>query len=187
MREARPLGLSIAVGIDEGGRSDHASFLRKQIPSMHFFSGNHPDYHQPTDDAWKINAEGGEQIAELVFHVAEDLDTQAERPNFIVVKRDRQTPAGGVTTFRVVMGLTPNYAADGQEGMGVDGVSPQGPADLAGLKAGDRITSIGGKKVANVYDYMAATRHNNPGDIVDVEVLRDGKPLTLKVTLSGTR
>ena len=55
------------------------------------------------------------------------------------------------------------------------------------MKAGDRIIRIESKKVANSYDYMAATRSNMGGDTVSVVVLRDGKEITLRVKLSSAR
>ena len=63
-------GLKIAPGVDSGGRSDHASFVRRGIPSLHFYSGNHSDYHKPTDDVNLINADGGAKIAAIVFETA---------------------------------------------------------------------------------------------------------------------
>ena len=183
----RAAGLTIAPAVDEGGRSDHAVFVRKQIPSMHFFSGNHADYHQPTDDADKINAAGGAKIATLVYGVARELAAREGRPEFQVVKSEKKEPPEGTPSYRVVMGLTPGFTDDGKPGMGVDAVSPEGPAELAGMKAGDRIIRIGGKSVANVYDYMAATRNNKAGETVDVLVLRDGQEQTLKVTLAPAR
>ena len=68
--------------------------------------------------------------------------------------------------------------------MAVDAVSPEGPADMAGMKGGDRIIRIGDKKIANVYDYMAGTRNNKAGDLVEVAVLRDGTEHVLKVALA---
>ena len=183
----RAAGLTIAPAVDEGGRSDHAVFVRKQIPSMHFFSGNHTDYHQPTGDADKINAAGGAKIATLVYGVARELAAREGRPEFQVVKSEKKEPPEGTPSYRVVMGLTPGFTDDGKPGMGVDAVSPEGPAELAGMKAGDRIIRIGGKSVANVYDYMAATRNNKAGETVDVLVLRDGQEQMLKVTLAPAR
>jgi len=187
--------------VDSGGRSDHAVFARKQIPSLHFYSGNHPDYHKPSDDTPLINAEGGARIATVVLETAKALATATEKPVF---KEEKVAAKGGAAandphagiktddpdklpTYRVVMGLSPSYAEDGQPGMGVDAVSPEGPAQKAGMKAGDRIMRINGKPVANIYDYMASTRENKGGDTVEVVVLRDGKETTLKVTLSGAR
>ncbi|MEK6675703.1 MAG: M28 family peptidase, partial [Planctomycetota bacterium] len=179
--------LGILPGVDSGGRSDHAPFLRRRIPSIHFFSGHHSDYHQPSDDSEKINARDGTRVAKLVFDVARDLANRSDRPAFQESKSAAADPAAPTATFRVVMGLSPNYANDGQPGMGVDGVTSDGPADIAGMRTGDRIIRIGDKPVANIYDYMAATRGNSPGDTVDVVVLRNGKEMTLKVKLSGTR
>ena len=48
-----------------------------------------------------------------------------------------------------------------------------------------RIVRIGDNDVANVYDYMAATRNNEPGDTVAVIVLRNGKEVSLQVTLAA--
>ena len=69
--------------------------------------------------------------------------------------------------------------------MAVDHVSPEGPAEQAGMKNDDRIVRIGDNDVANIYDYMAATRNNEPGDTVAVIVLRNGEELTLQVTLAA--
>ncbi len=183
----RAARLTVAPAVDEGGRSDHAPFIRKQIPALHFFSGNHADYHQPSDDSHKINARGGARIAKLVYGTAKELAERDARPEFQVVKSEKKDQPAATTTFRVVMGLTPNYADDGTPGMGVDAVSSEGPAELAGVKAGDRIVRIGGKSIANVYDYMAATRNNKAGDIVEVVVLREGREQSLKVTLAPAR
>ncbi|MDO8629264.1 MAG: M28 family peptidase, partial [Phycisphaerales bacterium] len=190
-------GLKIAPGVDSGGRSDHAVFVRRGVPSMHFFSGNHADYHKPGDDAGLINSEGGAHIATIVYETAKALANLDGRPTPQAEKPEEKTAdphaalgdrdPDKVPSFKVVMGLSPNYADDGKPGMGVDAVSPDGPADRAGMKAGDRIIRISGKSIANIYDYMASTRNNNPGDTIEVVVLRDGQEQILKVTLSAAR
>lgn len=184
---AGQVGLKIAPSPDTGGRSDHAPFIRQRIPALHFFTGQHADYHKPSDDADKINAAGAARVVSVVQQAAAELANRDARPAYQEVKIAQQDTAGGTPTFRVVMGLAPSYGDDGKPGMLVDAVNPEGPADLAGMKTGDRILSIGGKKVANIYDYMAATRGNNPGDVVDVVVQRGEEQVTLKVTLSAAR
>lgn len=186
-RQAGSVGMGISPGVDEGGRSDHASFMRSNIPSMHFFSGQHADYHKPSDDSEKINAPDGVRICRLITEVARELATRDAKPAFQVVENKKKDDPGPLPTYRVVMGIAPSYTDDGLPGMGVDGVNPEGPAEIAGMKAKDRIIRIGGKKIANIYDYMASTRNNKPGDEVEVVVVRDGKELTLKVTLSGSK
>lgn len=184
-RAGKSLGLTITPGSDPGGRSDHAPFIRKRIPSMHFFSGFHSDYHKPGDDSDKINAPGGAKIVQLVHRVAGEIAGREGRPTFLVVEKDKKNEPAPAPAYRVVMGLAPGYGDDGKQGMKVDAVNPEGPADLAGMKADDRIIRINNKKVGNVGDYMAATRNNNPGDTVEVVVLRNGKEVTLQVTLAG--
>ncbi|RME37543.1 MAG: M28 family peptidase [Planctomycetota bacterium] len=187
-KAARGVALDVAPGVDAGGRSDHAAFVRKNIPSLHVFTGQHPDYHQPTDDADRINAADGARVVRLVSRVTEALASDTRAPRFQQEKA-AQAPASpsGTPVYRVVMGLSPGYGDDGKAGMRVEAVSPEGPADLAGMKAGDRIIRIEDKTVNNIYDYMAATRNNNPGDTVTVVVIRDGKEVSLKVTLAAAR
>ncbi len=187
---ARRIGLTVTPTMDTGGRSDHAPFVRQSIPSMHFFTGIHGDYHKPSDDADKIDAGGGVRVASLVYDLAKQLADRQERPKFQAITPALKGPrdaAAGTPTYRVVMGIAPSYGQDGKPGMAVDQVSPQGPADLAGIKTGDRIVRIGDKEVANIYDYMAATRGNKAGDTVTVIVLRDGQKVTLQVTLAAAR
>ena len=48
-------------------RSDHYNFARKGIPIAFFFTGFHPDYHQPTDTIEKINFDKIANTAKLVY------------------------------------------------------------------------------------------------------------------------
>jgi Peptidase family M28 len=60
-------------------RSDHYNFAEKGIPAIFFFSGVHPDYHQPTDTADKINYEKTANIGKLIFHNIWQLANRTER------------------------------------------------------------------------------------------------------------
>ncbi|MGB0717592.1 MAG: M20/M25/M40 family metallo-hydrolase, partial [Phycisphaerae bacterium] len=180
--------LVAATTADPGGRSDHAVFVRKDVPAMHFYSGAHPDYHKPSDTSDKINADGGARITTMVRDLTSALVSLDRRPAFVAVKP--KAPEGdpdSTPSYRVVMGIAPGYVDDGKSGMPVDAVNPQGPADMAGIKKGDRIVSIAGRDVANIYDYMAATRGNEPGDVVEVVVIRGDQKMSLKVELAAAR
>jgi putative serine protease PepD len=61
-----------------------------------------------------------------------------------------------------------------------------GPADKAGLKAGDVIASIDGKQIANADALTAAINGYKPGDKITVGVNRNGSTKSITVTL-GTR
>ena len=51
---------------DGYGPSDHSSFYGRGVPVLHFFTNTHEDYHRPSDDWQKIDAEGMDRIARLV-------------------------------------------------------------------------------------------------------------------------
>ncbi len=83
----------------------------------------------------------------------------------------------------VRIGIMPTHGEQDGEGFGIAGVTEGGPADKAGMKDDDRILTIGGRKVHDVYSYMDALREYEPGDEIEIVVLRDGKqvPLTVKL------
>ncbi|MDV7391566.1 M28 family peptidase, partial [Arthrospira platensis SPKY1] len=60
-------------------RSDHYNFAERGIPAIFYFSGTHEDYHQPSDDADKIEFEKMEKIGRLIFHVTWELANRDER------------------------------------------------------------------------------------------------------------
>jgi S1-C subfamily serine protease len=79
--------------------------------------------------------------------------------------------------------LVGGFDANGQATTGVqDGT----PAATAGIKDGDIITKVGAKTIDEEHPLDAVLSQFTPGQTVPVEVLRDGKTITLSVTL-GTR
>jgi len=64
-----------------------------------------------------------------------------------------------------------------------DPVQPGGPAANAGIKTNDVITRIDKDQVRTESDLAVAMVHHKPGDKVDVDLFRDGKKLTVQVTL----
>jgi S1-C subfamily serine protease len=85
----------------------------------------------------------------------------------------------------VYLGTRPDYSSDSKDGMRIDGVSEGSPAEKAGLKGGDVITSFGGKAVGTIYDFMDSMNRYKPGDQVEILVKRDGKVVKLQVTLGS--
>lgn len=167
---------------DEGfGPSDHSSFYGKQIPVLFFFTGTHSDYHKPSDTADKINAEGQEKILNFIYDVAKEIVQKDNRPDYIAVARQDR---GRMTTGRVWVGTIPDFAGE-VDGYKLGGVTDGSPADKAGLKAGDIITTFGGKKISNIYDFTYAIGSYVPGDKVEVLVLRGDEELKIEIELSS--
>jgi peptidase M28-like protein/PA domain-containing protein len=65
-----------ARGGYQAGSSDDASFTGQGVPAIAFFTGFHSDYHRPSDDVQKIDAEGGAQIAALAVRLVTMLATR---------------------------------------------------------------------------------------------------------------
>jgi len=61
-----------------------------------------------------------------------------------------------------------------------------GPAQAAGIQAGDLITEIGGEPATSAEQLLTATLQNRPGDVVRLTYERQGEKHQAEVTL-GTR
>lgn len=167
---------------DEGyGPSDHSSFYGKEIPVLFFFTGTHTDYHRPSDDADKINSAGTEKVIKFVYVVTNKIAAADKKPDYVLVPRKDGGTMGG---WKVYVGTIPDYASN-EEGFRISGVNEGSPAQKGGLKAGDIMTSFGGKKITNIYDYVYALQNFVPGDVVDVSVLRNREKIDLKVELGA--
>jgi len=166
-----------------GGRSDHASFYKKKMPVLHFFTGGHADYHKPGDDWNKINAAGMQRVVDLLEQLVVATAQAKDAPKYVFVKPKRRPSRGG---SRPYFGIRPAFGSD-KPGCGVDGVSADSPAAAGGLKAGDSIVGFGKLKIGGLEDFDAALRKFKPGDEVDVVVVRKGKRVKLKVILGRPR
>ncbi len=69
----------------------------------------------------------------------------------------------------------------------VSRVEPGSPADRAGLKAGDVVIKVNGRDVRGSADMRNVVGLQRIGEVVEMDVLRDGKPLELKAVIEKTR
>jgi aminopeptidase YwaD len=168
--------------------SDHTSFAAKGIPVLFFFSGLHGDYHKPSDTSDKINGATAARVVNLVADVSEQLVAADQRPEFRKVQMDPHSgavPSGG-GGYGPYFGSIPDFAPI-ENGVKFSDVRPGSPADKAGLKGGDILVQFGDKPIKNLYDFTFALRESKVGEVVNVKVLREGKPLEVKVTLEQRR
>ncbi len=63
-------------------RSDHYNFARKGVPILFFFNGVHVDYHQPSDEPSRIDAEKESRIIKLLFYLGQEIGNSAKRPQW---------------------------------------------------------------------------------------------------------
>jgi putative serine protease PepD len=89
----------------------------------------------------------------------------------------------GETIDRPYLGLTTGAVSSSVE---VVDVVSGGPADRAGLRAGDRIVSVDGRSVSEPGDVTDALDGHEPGDSIEIEIERGGASEEIDVEL-GTR
>jgi hypothetical protein len=63
-------------------RSDQLNFMRKEIPSLFFFTGVHECYHRPCDTVDFIDSGKAARVSNLVFHTVRALADADERPRW---------------------------------------------------------------------------------------------------------
>ncbi len=71
------------------------------------------------------------------------------------------------------------------EGALVMGLFPDGPAETAGIEQGDVIIEIGGIDIDGVDDVTTALRESDPGDVVEVVIVRDGEEEVFEVEVEA--
>lgn len=168
--------------MDDGyGPSDHTSFYLKEIPVIFFFTGNHRDYHRPSDTWEKINYPGTARVIDLVADITDWLTAYPERLPFTKTQNSAARSSMG---FRVYVGTIPDYAYDGK-GVRLSGVAQGGPAEKGGLQEGDIIIRMGTKEINNIYDYTYALGEFRPKQHVEIEFLRAGSSKTATVELGS--
>ncbi|MBT8262967.1 MAG: M28 family peptidase [Bacteroidia bacterium] len=170
------LGLNIAEHESGIGPSDHTSFYIMDIPVLHFFTGQHSDYHKPSDDADKLNYTGMETISKYILNIISDLNDN-EKLAFRKTKNESED----VPRFKVTLGVVPDYLYTG-EGMRIDGVSEDRPAIKAGIQKGDIVKKMGEFEVTDMMSYMKSLSKFEEGQTVMVMIDRDGEMLEMEVT-----
>jgi hypothetical protein len=169
---------------DGYGPSDQMAFYKKGVPVLHFFTGAHPDYHKPSDDAALLDYEG---IAEVGGFVAQVADAVSGQP-LTFVKASKPATETGVGGFRSHLGTVPDYSQpEDLDGVLLSAVRADSPAERAGLQGGDVIVRIDETPIHNIYDFVHVLKTRRPGDTIRIVVVRNDERLTLQATLGEPR
>ncbi len=86
---------------------------------------------------------------------------------------------GGPTPYVGIWGV------DAPEGFLLQSIDTNSPASRAGLRAGDIVTKFNGQQIKDVFSYEQSLRRIRPGTEVELQFKRDGKPMSLRVTVEG--
>lgn len=91
----------------------------------------------------------------------------------------------GMGAIRVRFGIMPGNYEDSKPGIAVGDVTAGASAATAGIKAGDRLMTWNGTAIRDVQHWMSLMADHEPGDVVNVGVLRDREMIEIPVTLQG--
>ena len=149
------------------GPSDHTSFYLQNVPVVFLFSGQHKDYHKPSDTEDKINYAGMVDVVNYTMSLIAELNDKGK----LAFTKTKDDNVDSAPKFKVTLGVIPDYTFDG-EGMRIDAVKDDRPAAKAGLKSGDIVLKLGDVKVTEMGTYMKALAQFNKGDKTKVTVKR---------------
>ncbi|MBL4586585.1 MAG: M28 family peptidase, partial [Flavobacteriales bacterium] len=158
------------------GPSDHTSFYLKDIPVLHFFTGQHDDYHKPTDDVEKVNFEGMAKVGSLIYDLISELNDKDK----LAFTKTKDSGSSKAPAFSVTLGVIPDYLFDGK-GMRISGVKEDRPAANAKIMAGDIVIKMGDIEIVDMMSYMKGLAAFEKGDKATVIVIRGEKELKKKV------
>jgi Peptidase family M28/PDZ domain/PA domain len=178
---ARTEGLALTAEGAPWAPSDHLRFYAGGAPVLFFHTRRHADYHQPSDTADKVNAEGMARIAMMGARIVRQLGAGL-RPQYVTLTRPPRTAASaaGGAFFGIM--------ADGNregDGVRVSGVMPGSAAELGGVAEGDVIVRFAGVSVPSFDEFQRAVRAQRPGDRVSFLYLRNGEALVGEGTLGA--
>lgn len=159
-----------------------------------------------TDAAINPGNSGGPLVnmAGEVIGINTAVDIQGQSIGFAIpindVKSSIESVAAGGTIKRPMLGLryitiTPELAAANR--MSVDkgalitrgasaselAITPGGPADRAGIKENDIITTLDGKTIDENTTIPSVLKSHNPGDTIKAKLLRAGKTIEVSIKL----
>jgi len=113
------------------------------------------------------------------------IPTQIVRPTVETLIRDGKVSHGHIGIG--IADITPENAKFFDETNATGGVvtqvEPDSPGARAGLQIGDVITEIDGQKVTDAGELQVLVGQKQPGSKITLNVLRDGKSMTIPVTL----
>ncbi len=177
------VGLPLVLQDDSYLPTDASTFYLAGVPILSAFTGQHSEYHTPRDVPELINFEGAAKTAKLMGLIARSFASSGEIPAY--TKQDRPDNQGTRAVMTAYLGSIPDYASGDIVGVKLAGVTAGAPVDKAGVKGGDIIVELAGRKIANIYDYTYAIEALKVGEKTTIVVKRGEQELKLDVTPSS--
>jgi hypothetical protein len=164
--------------------SDHLAFLEAGVPALFLFTSAYPEMNSPADSLAAVDLPGLRTVARITATLVDSLRHVRADLGFVAPVPVSRSAGGNRATW---FGTAPDFGGATADGYLIGAVTPGGPADRAGLRAGDVVVALGASAVTGLAGFTTALRMHDPGDTVEVTVLRDGRRLDYLVTLGDRR
>jgi hypothetical protein len=166
--------------------SDHYPFSARGVPAVLIYVSSNADAHQPTDSADKIDFDRTAEAGRLALALVQGLADQTEKPDFV---RSPMLDPGLIAHLATGAEVDIAKLPAGQGGLKVTGVISGLPASAAGMREGDLVIEMSGRRFAReepLTKLMAAYQdllQGKLGTTIPIKLLRDKQELNVTMNL----
>lgn len=180
--ETSTLQVTTEPSVTEPG--NHRAFYEAGVPVLFItHAADQADSKPPSDESSNLSQTNRAASARVLARVVADVALRNQNLAYVPGQQPSASPS--MNNMRVRFGIRPGNYEEGILGVPVAGVTPNSPADFAGIKEGDHMIAWNGQELGDVRDWMAHLVRHEPGDVVTVTVMRQGQRQDIKVTLEG--
>ncbi|MBC6961989.1 MAG: M20/M25/M40 family metallo-hydrolase, partial [Nitrosomonas sp.] len=178
-------GIPVNTVANDFGSGDQTAFIKAGIPAVQFFGSAHEDYHAPGDTADKIDAAGLIKVAAILKEGAEYLANRLEPLTVTLDAGNRSSDMPQATAQtrdkrKIIIGTVPDFSWQG-EGVRVDDILPNSPAQQAQLQQGDILIRLAGQPVTDLKSYADILRVLKAGEKIELQLRREKDIKTIEI------
>ena len=182
---AKRTDLKLTTYPDGHGPSDHALFYDRKIPVFFFSTPPTATYHTPADDPNTLDYDGMVRLSSVIGDLLEQAG-KAESLTFTSSGKPNRKMMG-MGQFKATLGLMPDINNTDRRGLRTMIVVDGKPAHNAGIRSGDVLLKVAGKRVHTLDDYMDVLATLSFGEQIQVRFIskETGKKQTVTVDLDA--
>lgn len=182
---AKRTGLELTTYPDGHGPSDHAVFYDRKIPVFFFSTPPRSTYHTPADDPETLDYEGMVRLSPVIGDLLEQV-AGMEALHFTSSGKPKRKMMG-MGQFKATLGLMPDINNTDRRGLRTMIVVEGKPAHNAGIRSGDVLLRVDGKRVHSLDDYMEVLKTLSFGEQIRVHFIskETGRKLWVTVNLTS--